>query len=123
MKNYNISVSDAASAAIETKAKAMGVDGRTYASITLDNLFTPAVATSVFTAAPIGRRRGKVVDSIDVGEGFHGYPALSFRLAQQFVDEALPLPRVKVRQYSRSIAFTPPFVFIDYPLSTRAKER
>jgi hypothetical protein len=55
-----------------------------------------------------------------VAAAFPKYPPQSLKLAQAFVDEAVSLPGVEVRQRFRSIIFIPRFVRIDYVLSNRA---
>jgi hypothetical protein len=46
----------------------------------------------------------------------------SIELTQAFIDEALKLPGVLVHKQKRSLIFSPRFVFVDYPISTRGKK-
>ncbi|MCE0499365.1 MAG: hypothetical protein LV481_15600 [Methylacidiphilales bacterium] len=49
-----------------------------------------------------------------------GFPLLSVRFAQQFVDEALRLPGVRAFKDKRGVGFEPNFVYIEYVMTRRS---
>jgi hypothetical protein len=53
-------------------------------------------------------------EKFDVAASFADFPRESVRLAQQFVDAALKLPRVKAFRTNRGVGFEPNFVFLEY---------
>ncbi len=55
----------------------------------------------------------------NVNEAFRDYPPQTKKLTQRFVDEVIKMPGVQAFKKNRSIVFSPRFVHVDYPISSR----
>lgn len=120
MRSLTILLHDPVDQLVEAEASKRRVDSATLCSGIVAEYFLARrnVSQPVVTegATVPGAASHTEFHAFDVRRHFPHYPSRSVDLAQQFVDEALALPEIRVSQSlsGRGIAFEPNVVFIEY---------
>jgi len=122
MKTLTVLLPDPVSEFVFREAARQKVDAAALCSSVIAEHFLSAQTmitagpVEVQAATPQNPRPAEPTAMFDVQKNFPGYPPVSVRLAQQFVDGALKMPGTTAfKAYSeRGVGMRPNFVFVEY---------